>query len=124
METHAGQAWVSLHLRLGDPPGPLHVVPSNPTRNSPARQRRRARREADRKQKAEEAKDVTEVVAGEAEEVSTNSVENAAKATEAESATIDEEAEVDEAGKVAEEATLDHFCDLCKRSFATFFRRV
>ena len=96
METHAGQAWVSLHLRLGDPPGPLlHVVPSNPTRNGPSRQRRRARREADRKQNAKEAKYATEVVAGEAEEVSTNSVENAAKATEAESATIDEEAEVD-----------------------------
>ena len=92
---HAGQAWVSLHLRLGDPPGPLHVVPSNPTRNGPSRQRRRARKEADRKQNAKEAKYTTEVKAGEAEEVSTNSVENAAKATEAESATIDEEAEVD-----------------------------
>ena len=52
-ETHAGQAWVSLHLRLGHPPGPLNVVPPRMTKNCPARQRRRAQREADRKQKAE-----------------------------------------------------------------------
>ena len=71
------------------------ILKSQQTRYSPARHRRRARREADRKQNAKEAKYTTEVKAGEAEEVSTNSVENAAKATEAESATIDEEAEVD-----------------------------
>ena len=52
IETHAGQAWVGLRCRLGQPPGPIHQphFPSTPRMNSsPSRQRRRARRAAARK---------------------------------------------------------------------------
>ena len=55
IETTAGQAWVSIHLRLGHPPAPHHVMPSRKTKDNPARQRRRAQREAERKQNAEQA---------------------------------------------------------------------
>ena len=66
VESRAGQAWVGLHLRLGDEPGTVQTA-SNRKKScsSPARDRRRARREAgrtllsktdlDRKLDAEEA---------------------------------------------------------------------
>ena len=34
IETTAGQAWVSLHLRLGHPPAPHHVMPSRKTKDN------------------------------------------------------------------------------------------
>ena len=121
VETHAGQAWVSLHLCLGHPPGPLHVFATKQTRNSPARQRRCEQREAERKQNAEKAKDVTGS-AEEAEEhpdqieagkVSPDSVEEAAKAKEAENAT---NKEFD--SNVAEKACSDNVkCDQCDSTF-------
>ena len=52
LHTHAGQAWVNLHVRLGHAPGPLHLQPQSnlppkpKSRNSPSRQRRRAKRAA------------------------------------------------------------------------------
>ena len=53
LDTHAGEAWVGLRVRLGHEGGPLHQ-PHIPTkRDSPSRQRRRARRAASRH--AEEA---------------------------------------------------------------------
>ena len=58
MECHAGQAWVGLHLRLGHGPGPLHqsVLPKiSRNRDTPSRQRRRARRAAAREEKAAKA---------------------------------------------------------------------
>ena len=58
LESHAGNAWVGLRLRLGqDVPGPhLQVFhPSSKKSDSPSRQRRRARREAVRKSSAAEA---------------------------------------------------------------------
>ena len=115
VEAHAGQAWVSLHLRLGHPPGPLQFIPPKQTRNSPARHRRRARREADRKQKAEEANEENyeeTVVSGvvDTEQVSTKS---AAKANEAEDASI-QESNVE----VAERASSDIVkCDQCDSEF-------
>ena len=115
VETYAGQAWVSLHLRLGHSPGPLQ------TRNSPARQRCSERREAERKQNAEKAKDVTGS-AEEAEEhpdqieagkVSPDSVEEAAKAKEAENAT---NKQFD--SNVGEKARSDNVkCDQCDSTF-------
>jgi hypothetical protein len=52
--THAGQAWVSLHVQLGQAPGPLQHPPHR-QQVSPSRQRRKARRAAERKKTAEEA---------------------------------------------------------------------
>ena len=59
LDTHAGQAWVGLRVRLGQAPGPPHKVASpfhQRSRSTPSRQRRRARRDAERQEKkAEEA---------------------------------------------------------------------
>ena len=45
VDTHAGQAWVGLRVGLGHPPGPLHRQPPLlKKKDSPSRQRRRARR--------------------------------------------------------------------------------
>ena len=65
LDTHAGNAWVGLRLVLGqEPPGPLHThVPPIYSRNSPSRQRRRARRAAARR-----ATNVAEVVNTEPEQ--------------------------------------------------------
>jgi hypothetical protein len=57
IDTHAGQAWVSLRVRLGQAPGPLQPHPQFPphlkrTRDGPSRQRRRARRAAEQAVKA------------------------------------------------------------------------
>ena len=60
MESHAGQAWVGLHLRLGHGPGPPHQVQTvlpktSRNRDNPSRQRRRARRAAAREEEAVKA---------------------------------------------------------------------
>ena len=57
IDTHGGEAWVGLRLRLSHAPGPHHHFPNQPrrTRNGPAQQRRRARRAALRQEKAVEA---------------------------------------------------------------------
>ena len=57
LDTHAGEAWVGLRVQLGPAPGHLHhnVRPQPFQKHaSPSRQRRRARREAARRAKAEE----------------------------------------------------------------------
>ena len=43
LEAHAGEAWVGLHLRLGQEPGPLHRKPqfTNVKKSPSARDRRR-----------------------------------------------------------------------------------
>ena len=49
LHIHAGQAWVQVHVRLGQAPGPLHLqpqpyyLPKSRSKNSPSRQRRRAK---------------------------------------------------------------------------------
>ena len=62
IDCYAGQAWVGLRVRLGHVPGPHHhqdnTYPSKRTKDSPSRQRRRARRAAARQQK--EARVATE----------------------------------------------------------------
>ena len=59
VETHAGEAWVSLHVKLGhgqDHQQQHSVQPHLPrNRNGPYRQRRRARRAATRQERAVEA---------------------------------------------------------------------
>ena len=67
VNSHAGQAWVSLRVRLGHDPGPLQPHhqfehPPSKSRNSPSRQRRRARRAAARAEQgtAAEANDPIE----------------------------------------------------------------
>ena len=68
LDSHAGQAWVSLRVRLGHAPGPLQAQapfphPQKRTRNGPSRQRRRARRAAARaEQLVDNANDDTEDV--------------------------------------------------------------
>ena len=118
-ETHAGQAWVSLHLRLGHPPGPLHVISPRRNRNTPARQRRRAQREADRKEKAEEASEkVSENVQPMNENVvdATENVEDSTEnvvdaigdvAAETENEEIVEEPLAEEALVIAEDETVN-----------------
>ena len=55
VETHAGQAWVSLRVQLGKAPGPLHPhFPHHKPRHSPSRERRRVRRADARRKTAEE----------------------------------------------------------------------
>ena len=73
---------VRLHLRLGHPPGPLHVISPSRTRNTPARQRRRVRREADRRQKAEEASEKVSENEVDATENVVDDIENVEDATE------------------------------------------
>ena len=63
LDTHAGQAWIGLRVRLGHAHQPHHEHQSR-TRNSPSRQRRRLRRAAAR----QEATEQVATVASEAEE--------------------------------------------------------
>jgi hypothetical protein len=64
LDTHAGRAWVGLRVQLGHVPGPLHHQLRHPPypkvhkkKDSPSRQRRRARRAAAQKVNAEEVVD-------------------------------------------------------------------
>ena len=58
VNTHAGHAWVHLHVQLGQAPGPLHpVFPPKRKKHSPSRERHRARRAEARQKQAEEAKE-------------------------------------------------------------------
>ena len=55
VKSHAGQAWIGLHFRLGHAQGPLYQDHNvNKARNGPSLQRRRKKR-ADTRKQAEEA---------------------------------------------------------------------
>ena len=55
IESHGGQAWMGLRVRLGHAAVPhQHQVHSKGSRNSPSRQRRRIRRAAEREKAAAE----------------------------------------------------------------------
>ena len=99
LDTHAGQAWVGLRVRLGQAPGHPHQehFPTHQrSRNTPARQRRRARRYAARQEvQAEQAVNVV-INLREAE----NSEAEEADAEEAET----EEAEAEEAEEIKDES--------------------
>ena len=119
IDTHAGEAWVGLRVRLGHAPFPHHVnqfdLPRN--RDSPSRQRRRVRRAAEREQghhveqtdvEAEEAVPLANVAESEAEaEESTEQANVAAKVTVA-TAPI-----TGNAIGPATEAEEARHCDLC-----------
>ena len=67
LETHAGKAWVGLHVQLGHVPGHLHHQFHHPSpqyhkkQDSPSRQRCRARRTAAKQADAERASTVETV---------------------------------------------------------------
>ena len=108
-ETHAGHAWGSLHVCLGEhpghqqqPPHPQEEPPCPPRHISPARQRRRERREA--------ARTVTEAAATEAATAAEKKEDEAENATEPDNLSeVDEETANSNEGQVAaEEAETDH----------------
>ena len=99
VETHAGEAWVNLHARLGLAPFPWPLQPQNQrNQNSPSRQRCRARRASARHGKAEETEEVAQK---EAEELTQEETEK----VDTESREIPVNLVVDESTKIdAEEA--------------------
>ena len=115
LETEAGQAWVGLHVRLGQAPGPLHQGPQhhqaeNRTRDSLSRQRRRARREAERE--AARASATEEVRDAATEEV--REAELAVDASDTFEATeVGSTIVVEENINKAEQAREDFSCDIC-----------
>ena len=128
LESHAGVAWVGLRMQLGHAPGPqhhqLHPQFSNQKKDSPSRQRRRARRAA--KQNAESVES-TENVEGTEEVASNLEVVNADEATtkESEMSVNSEETEAAENAtnnecikNVVEEASTESVhCELCESKF-------
>ena len=79
VETHAGEAWVNLHARLGQAPFPWPLQSHNQRhQNSPSRQRRRARRATARQSGRTNNVETGEVESGatEAEEANKDSNEN------------------------------------------------
>ena len=108
LDTHAGDAWVGLRVRLGQVPGPLHqqVHPFQqdvPRKVSPSRQRRRARRAA-----ARQAKVSTDI---EAEEANVVDHQNAEEQTVADNAVVAVEHTAEEpiVKECADQVT-DEFC--------------
>ena len=104
-ETHAGHAWGTLHVCLGEhpghhqqPPHPQEVPPGPPRHISPARQRRRERREAAR----------AAVTA--AATAADNKEDEAEKATESDdpNEVDDETTNSSEGQETADEADTDH----------------
>jgi hypothetical protein len=89
LDTHSGKAWVGLRVRLGHVPGPFHHQVQQPrtrTRDSPSRQRRRARRAAARKENAKEA--VGKSTEAEEANASTIAAEKAAEDSKAEESIV------------------------------------
>ena len=81
LHTHAGQAWVSLHVRLGHSQEHRHQRYDNRSRNGPSRQRRREKR-ANARRDAEKATEnlvpnegVSEIATMEAEEATSKVLE-------------------------------------------------
>ena len=102
IDTQTGEAWVGLRVRLGHAPHQkaFHDLPRNKvTRDSPSRQRRRAKRAAEREQVNA---DQTIVVAAE-EAVNTEAVENIADNP------LNEEIHAQVTEVQAEEASIEEF---------------
>ena len=134
LDTHAGQAWVGVRVRLGHAPGPLHIPPHFPssrkTRDGPSRQRCSARRATCRQQ--EEAEKATQV--NENAENARNLIENETDENVAEeviqslanpAGTADSELEENAIpNNPAEEAAAEKApevftCDLCDLKFSS-----
>jgi len=131
IDTHAGEAWVGLRVRLGHAPGPPDQVhhPRERPRNGPSRQRRRERRAKERKQ-AEEASraesenetDSVENLANEAEEASKEVSENKTDSVEdlMEPATADVVTPNLNDTSSNANAETEYSCDLCESKFRSF----
>ena len=93
VDTHAGQAWVGLRVGLGHAPGSLlhHQPPQDIShtakKESPSRQRRRARRAAFRKLQAEKAPNESEIVA---EDATSNPVDKLPENLDVENVQVDD----------------------------------
>ena len=129
VDTCAGKAWVGLRVQLGHAPGPPHHQLRPPPfshvhrrKDTPSRQRRRARRTAARKVNiAEEAANIG--VNESAEEPDSSKTDDVIENTrkEAENATT-EEVDAAETGNnllIAEKAVSDYLCDICEKTFVT-----
>ena len=112
LDTRGGEAWVGLRVHLGGHvPGPLHrpVHPFQqqvPRKESPARQRRHARRAAARQAHAERA---TDAGAAEATEVVQETTEEQTAAVNAVDAAVEDTAK-ELAVEANVEAVIDEFC--------------
>ena len=111
LDTHAGDAWVGLRVRLGQVPGPLlrqvHPHQDVPRKESPSRQRRRARRAVAREANVDRATDKDAEEAN--EEVVQKSPEEQAVAENATDAALEHTAEEPAVEKCAEQV-IDEFC--------------
>ena len=112
LDTHAGDAWVGLRVRLGQVPGTLlcQVHPFHqgvPRKESPSRQRRRARRAAAREANVDRATD-QEAVEANKEDVQ-QSHEEQTVAENAADVALDHAAEVP-AVELGGDQIIDEFC--------------
>ena len=119
MESHAGGAWINLHVYLPTPPQPPRNYRQQKRQPGPSRLRRRERRAAARTEAAEQA-----VVISEATEVVKPSVVEEV----AENATPDNDKDIAEEAKETEESNEDtnsfiaekaFNCAICERMFTT-----
>ena len=136
VETHAGHAWVHLQVRLGQAPDPpTHQLGRNfppKQRNSTSRQRRRARRESERREKAKVAgKEVTENQQNVIEKDDEMSINNISRnksdlhEKQAGEATVDHVEDVENQSGAEKATTIDFEneidivpCENCTKSFA------
>ena len=126
VDSHAGKAWVHLHVPPGQALGPLphpvqpHSQPTRRNRNTPSRQRRRVRRAAAREQG--EGETVAETNSTDDKEAEAETVEET-NCTDNQEASLAEEASMEPVDKtttdaVAVEVTAEvtnfecYFCDL------------
>ena len=110
IDTHAGEAWVGLRVRLGHAPGPPHyqVQVQERARNGPSRQQRRERRAQERKQV--EAEEASKAVS----ENETDSVEEVM-----ELATADVVISNLNYLSSNADAEIDYSCDFCETKFSS-----
>ena len=120
MESHAGEAWINLHVYLPTPPQPPRNYRQQKRQPGPSRLRRRERRAAARTHTAEQAVVISEttednVEAVVVEEVTENVTEDSGK-------TITEEAnKFEESNKETNSGNAGQafYCDICERIFIT-----
>ena len=111
LDTHSGQAWVGLRVRLGHH---HQVQQPRKTRNGPSRQRRRARRADARKENVEDVENTSEaeeaMVTIDAEEAKENSEPVAEEATS--ESIEDKVVEIVAEDATADEATRESIADI------------
>ena len=113
IDTHAGEAWVGLRVRLGHAPIQVHQQPRERSSNGPSWQRRRDRRAHEGKElEAEEA--LTAVSENDNSENETDSVEEVREPAAAEVVIPN----LNELSSNAN-AERDYFCDICETKFSS-----